>query len=152
VRTRNIEILVGVFVTLSIAAFIMLAMKVSGVNQFKRAEGYSVSARFDNIGGLKVRSPVKLGGVVIGRVTDISLDKELFMPIVSMTIDKRFEIIPTESSASIMTAGLLGEQYVAISPGGNEELLVNGDTIADTQSAFVLEELISHFIFSQGEK
>ncbi len=147
-KTREAEIAVGLFLIMGFAALSMLAFKVSNISDNSNSGTYEISARFDNIGGLKVRSPVKMGGVLIGRVTNIVLDNETFSPIVTLTIFNKYNNLPSESSASILTAGLLGEQYLSLSPGGDDEILENGDEIEDTQSALIMEELIGQFLFS----
>ena len=149
-NSRNAEISVGLFIILGIAALAMLALKVSNITQAGSSESYSVTASFENIGSLKVRSPVRMGGVLVGRVSNISLDDEYLSPIVTISIFKTYSKIPTETSASILTAGLLGEQYLSLSPGGDEEYLTEGDQIEDTQSALVIEELIGQFLFNDS--
>lgn len=146
---RNVEITVGLFVALGVAALLMLAMKVSNLTEITGSDGYQVRAHFDNIGGLKVRSPVTMAGVRVGRVTDIGFDQERYQAAVTITIRPEFARIPSDTSASIYTAGLLGEQYVALLPGGAERFLEDGSEIRLTQSAVVLEELIGQFLYSQ---
>ena len=150
-RTKSLELAVGLFVIFGIASLIALGLSVSNLGEWHKAQGYSLKAKFDNIGGLKVRAPVKIGGVVIGRVTDIELDKKSFAPMVTLHITKPIEL-PTETNASITTAGLLGEQFISLSPGGNDEVLVDGAEITDTQSALVLENLISQFLYGKESK
>ncbi|RLA04331.1 MAG: outer membrane lipid asymmetry maintenance protein MlaD [Gammaproteobacteria bacterium] len=147
-NTRKAEISVGIFIILGIAALVMLALKVSNISETGSSDTYQITAQFDNIGGLKVRSPVRMGGVLVGRVSDISLDPEYLSPVVTLSIFNTFNNLPTETSASILTAGLLGEQYLALSPGGDDEVLTHGDEIEDTQSALIIEELIGQFLFS----
>ncbi|AWL12956.1 putative phospholipid ABC transporter-binding protein MlaD [Saliniradius amylolyticus] len=153
-NSRKIEIFVGLFVALAVAAAVMLALKVADTSVSTDGETYTLKAKFDNVGGLKVRAPVKVGGVVIGRVGDISLDKNNFTPVVTMVISADYNEFPETSSASILTSGLLGEQYIGLQPGfsfGEDDgMLEDGDFIADTKSALVLEELIGQFLFSQG--
>ncbi|HEC28226.1 MAG TPA: outer membrane lipid asymmetry maintenance protein MlaD [Gammaproteobacteria bacterium] len=144
--SRTIEILVGVFVAAGLAAFFMLAMKVSNISSFAEKDSYVVKASFDNIGGLKTRSPVRIGGVRIGRVTAIEYDDNKLEAIVTMHIYQKHARIPKDSAASIYTAGLLGEQYINLDPGGAEGFLKNGSVIEETQSAFVLERLIGRFL------
>ncbi|MCP5142386.1 MAG: outer membrane lipid asymmetry maintenance protein MlaD [Gammaproteobacteria bacterium] len=151
-QTRMVEIWVGLFVAAGLAALLMLSLQVSNLSSMSGDDGYTIKARFDNIGGLKVRSAVKMGGVLIGRVASIDLDPVTFEAVVSMTMDPRFNQLPQDSSASIFTAGLLGEQYVGIEPGGADEVLKDGDTLLLSQSALVLEQLIGQFLFSQGSK
>ena len=151
--TRKIEIWVGLFVTLTVAALIVLAFKVADIGASGGGETYDLRAKFDNIGGLKVRSAVKVGGVVIGRVTDITLDPEDYLPVVTLSLSTEYSNFPDTSSVAILTSGLLGEQYIGFNPGFIDEtveILVAGDYIEDTKSALVLEELIGQFLFSVG--
>jgi len=147
---KNTEILVGLFVALGFAALLMLAMKVSNLAELSGDDGYDVVAQFDNIGGLKVRSPVTMAGVRVGRVSGIRFDEQTYRAAVTLSIRPEDSRIPTDTSASIYTAGLLGEQYVALLPGAEEKFLVTGNEIRLTQSAVVLEELIGQFLYSQG--
>jgi phospholipid/cholesterol/gamma-HCH transport system substrate-binding protein len=147
---RQSEILIGLFIMIGFAAIAILGIKVSNIAQESDRESYSVIARFDNIGGLKVRSPVRMGGVLIGRVSDITLDLDTLSPVVTMEIFNQYNQLPTETSASILTAGLLGEQYLSLSPGGDDEVLEDGDEIEFTQSALVIEELIGKFLFNDS--
>lgn len=147
---RNTEISVGLFIIIGMAALAMLALKVSNISETGNSDTYNVIAKFDNIGNLKVRSPIRMGGVLVGRVTQINLDMEYLSPVVTLSIFKLYDKLPTETSASILTAGLLGEQYLSLSPGGDEEFLVEGDEIEDTQSALVIEELIGQFLFNDS--
>ena len=151
-NTRALEILVGLFVAAGLAALFMLAMSVSNLVSFGGDDGYIIKARFDNIGGLKVRSPVAASGVRIGRVTDISYDLEGYEALVSMSIDPEYNVFPVDSSASILTSGLLGEQFIGLEPGAEEELLVAGSVIDITQSALVLEEIIGQFLYSKADE
>ncbi|MDX1593430.1 MAG: outer membrane lipid asymmetry maintenance protein MlaD [Gammaproteobacteria bacterium] len=146
--TRAMEIGVGLFVAAGLGALFVLAMKVSNLTTFDQADGYEIVARFENIGGLKVRSPVTAGGVRVGRVAGIDYDSERYEAVVRMVIDPRFDQLPRDTSASIFTAGLLGEQYVGLEPGGAERYLEAGDEIRITQSALVLEQVIGQFLFS----
>jgi len=150
-NNRVIEIVVGVFVALGIAALFMLAMKVSNLSSLGADEGYELQARFDNIGGLKVMSPVSVGGVRIGRVTGIDFDQQSYEAVVRMAIDPSFDRLPKDSSASIFTAGLLGEQYVSLEPGADEVFLRAGDELLLTQSSLVMEQIIGQFLFSKAE-
>ncbi|UAA38475.1 outer membrane lipid asymmetry maintenance protein MlaD [Paraneptunicella aestuarii] len=150
--SRKIEIGVGLFVTLAIASLLMMALKVADQGMSGNGETYSLFAKFDNIGGLKTRSAIKVGGVVIGRVGNIELDSEDFTPVVELVISKEYEGFPDTSSVSILTSGLLGEQYIGFQPGFSFEgieVLEPGDYISDTKSALVLEDLIGQFLFSQ---
>lgn len=149
--TKNIEILVGVFVALGLAALLMLAMKVSNLTDLSGDRGYTVKAYFDNIGALKVRSPVTMAGVRVGRVSSIDFDQNSYRAQVTVTIRPQFARIPSDTSASIFTAGLLGEQYVSLLAGGSETYLDEGSEIRLTQSAVVLEELIGQFLYSQDK-
>jgi len=139
---KALEFWVGVFVLAGIIALVMLAFKVGNLTSSDVSNAYTVQARFDNIGGLKVKSPVTMAGVRIGRVTGVSFDKKTYQAIVDLSIDGRYANIPDDSSASILTSGLLGEQYIGISPGGSDDYLKQGDRIMLTQSALVLENLI----------
>jgi len=145
------EIVVGLFVAIGIAAIFFMAMQVSNLAGFNDKEGYKITARFENSGGLKVKSAVTVAGVRVGRVSSIQFDKETYESVVEMMIASEFNTLPTDSSASIYTAGLLGEQYIGLEPGGDEDFLNNGDEIQLTQSALVLEELIGQFLFSKAE-
>ena len=144
--TRTIETLVGIFVVLGFLALFMLAMKVSNLSGLSRDDGYEITAYFENIGGLKVRSPVTVSGVRVGQVTQIIYNPERFEAQVSMRIGTEFDYLPIDTTASIYTAGLLGEQYIALEPGAEEEVLAKGDTIEFTQSALVLEEIIGKIV------
>ena len=122
---KNLELAVGLFVVLGLAALFLLALKVSDIASLGEDKGYRVSARFENIGGLKVRAPVTLGGVRIGRVVGIDLDPQRYEAVVTLSIDPRYDHLPEDSSASILTSGLLGEQYVGLEPGGMDSALKN---------------------------
>lgn len=151
--SRRIELMVGFFAALGIAALLMLALKVADSGISGNGETYDLYAKFDNIGGLKVRSPIKVGGVVIGRVSHISLDEEDFTPIVTLNIYAQYDHFSEATSVSILTAGLLGEQYIGLLPGFNDDsigMLKAGDYIEDTKPALILEELIGQFLFGQG--
>ncbi len=150
VQTRTVEIAVGAFVVAGLAALFVLAMKVSDIGAFDAAEGYELVARFDNVGGLKVRAPVTVGGVRVGRVVAIDYDMDTYEAVVRMRIDRRYDRFPADTSASILTAGLLGEQYVGLEPGGEERYLGDGDRIRYTQSALVLEKIIGQFLYSRA--
>ncbi len=149
-NTRRTEISVGIFLIAGIAALALLALKVSNISETSISNTYQLTARFDDVGGLKVRSPIRMGGVLIGRVSNISLDKQYLMPVVTLSIFNEHNNLPSETSASILTAGLLGEQYMALSPGGDDEILQDGDEIEDTQSALIIEELIGQFLFNDS--
>ena len=149
--TRMTEITVGLFVAVGIAALVMLAMKVSNLGAFSDTEGYSINARFENVGGLKVRSPVRLSGVRVGRVSNISYDQNGYEAIVEMTIGADYDRLPIDTAANIFTSGLLGEQYIGLEPGAEEDYLVAGDEIELTQSAIIIEQLIGQFLLNQAE-
>ncbi len=149
--SRRIEILVGLFVAAAIAAFFMLAMSVSNMSSYGNGDGYRLNARFDNIGGLKVRSPVAAGGVRIGRVTDIQYNSESYEAVVSMSIEEQYNKFPVDTAASILTSGLLGEQFIGFEPGAEDDFLKDGDTIDLTQSALVLEQIIGQFLYSMAD-
>ena len=146
---RSIETLVGLFVLLGLAALVFVALKAANLTSFSGGDTYALTARFDNIGGLKARAPVRSAGVVVGRITQISLDAKSFQGVVSLAVDKAY-LFPKDSSAKILTAGLLGDQYVGLEPGGEAENLAPGATIKQTQSAVVLENLIGQFLFSKA--
>lgn len=152
--TRTIEIWVGIFIAIGLAALFTLAMKVSHLGAFFSDEGYSVTARFENIGGLKIKSPIKMSGVKIGRVADILFDDTSYQAIVTLHIDPQYTKIPIDSSANIYTAGLLGEQYIGLQAGAEEEYLAAGDEIDPglTQSAIILEELVGQFLYNMAAK
>ena len=149
--SRKIEVLVGLFVAAAIAAFFMLAMSVSNMSSYGGGDSYELSARFDNIGGLKVRSPVSAGGVTIGRVTDIEYNNDSYEAIVSMSIEEQYNKFPVDTAASILTSGLLGEQFIGFEPGAEEDFLKEGDVIDLTQSALVLEQIIGQFLYSKAD-
>ena len=144
-----IDLWVGLFVALGCAAVLFLALQVSNFSGSRMSETYVLQAKFDNIGGLKVRGPVKSAGVVVGRISDIRFDAESYEAVVTMQIDGRYRF-PKDTFAAIFTAGLLGEQYIGLDAGGSEKMLQGGDKIAKTQSAVVLEKLISQFLFSKA--
>jgi len=144
-----IDLWVGVFVALGIAALLFLALKVGNLATFSTSQTYQVEAKFANIGGLKVRGPVKSAGVVVGRVAGIRFDNESYEAIVSMTVDLSYQF-PRDTTAKILTSGILGEQYVGLEAGGDGVMLKQGDRIRLTQSAVVLENLISQFLFNKA--
>ncbi len=147
---RSIEILVGLFVALGALGLLFLALKAANLASFSNGgETYTVQARFDNIGGLKSRAPVRSAGVNVGRVTGVTLDPQTFQGLVTLEISKGVAF-PKDSSAKILTAGLLGDQYIGIEPGGDEKNLAAGDVITQTQSAMVLENLIGQFLFNKA--
>ena len=144
--TRVTEIWVGIFVAAGLAALFMLAMRVSNLSTYTGEEGYEVTARFEDVSGLKVRSPVTMSGVRIGRVKRIEFDDQALQAVVVMEIEPRHNHLPKDTSASIYTAGLLGEKYVGLEAGGDEKNLVQGDEIKLTQDSLVLEKLIGQFV------
>lgn len=152
---RRLELMVGSFVLAGVIAILVMMFKVANVTSFGSTESYTLKAHFDNIGSLKVRSPVKVGGVVVGEVTNITLDTENYIPVVTMEIGKKFGEYPDTSSAQILTAGLIGEQYISLVPGfvmeGVSETLTDGDFIQDTKSAIVLEDLIGQFLYGNKD-
>ena len=145
----TLDLWVGLFVVAGLGALTILALKVGNMGSFGGAETYQLSAQFSNIGGLKPRAAVKSSGVVVGRVAGIVFDNEKFMAKVIMNIEKRYQF-PKDTSASVLTAGLLGEQYIGLEGGAEDAMLANGDIIKLTQSAVVLEKLISQFMFSKA--
>ncbi|TVO62466.1 outer membrane lipid asymmetry maintenance protein MlaD [Denitromonas ohlonensis] len=145
----TIDLWVGIFVLMGCAAILFLALKVGNLSASSFAENYTIEANFSNIGGLKVRAPVKVAGVVVGRVTDIRYDNERFEAVVSLTLDSRYSF-PRDTIGEILTSGLLGEQYIGLEPGGDERALKAGDSLKITQSAVVLEKLIGQFLFNKA--
>ena len=148
-KRKTLDLWVGVFVAMGLGALLFLALKVGNLASFSAAPTYLVKANFDNIGGLKKRAPVKSAGVVVGHVADIAFDTEIYEATVMFSIDKRYEF-PKDTSAKILTAGLLGEQYIGLAAGGDTAKLKHGDTLKLTQSAVVLENLISQFLFNKA--
>jgi phospholipid/cholesterol/gamma-HCH transport system substrate-binding protein len=146
-----LDLWVGVFVIAGMAALLFLALKVGSMNVVKTNNSYELVAKFDNIGGLKVRAPVKSAGVVVGRVTDVQFDAENFEAIVTLRIDNRYAF-PKDTLAAIMTSGLLGEQYLGLDAGGDTEMLKDKDKIFLTQSAVVLENLIGQFLYGKAQE
>lgn len=147
----TLDLWVGIFVVGGLAALLVLGLKVGNLSTFNMSESYVVHADFENIGGLKPKAPVKSAGVVIGRVAEIAFDNKNYEAKVTIRIDKRYAF-SKDTTASILTSGLLGEQYVGLSPGGDEVMLKDGDTFKLTQSAVVLENLIGQFLFSKGSE
>ncbi len=151
--SRSTNIVVGLFLLFGIAAFMALALQVSTITGLGDGKnGYDVTAKFTNIGGLNVRAPVTLAGVLIGRVTKIAIDRASYEAVVTLRINAEYNDLPEDSSASILTSGLIGEQYIGIDPGGAPDYLKNGSTIQITQSALVLEQLIGKFLTTTAEK
>lgn len=151
-NTRKTEIVVGLFVVFGFAAFFMLAMNVSNLITYESSDGYKVTASFDNIGGLRERSPVAVGGVRIGKVSSIEYDSETYEAVVTLEIEQKYSRFPVDTSAGILTAGLLGEQYIGLEPGAEDEFLKAGDKITVTQSALVLEDIIGQFLYSKADE
>ena len=146
---KTIDVLVGLFVLLGLAALMFLALKAGNMSSLSFGKTYSITGKFDNIGGLKPQAPVKSAGVVVGRVGDIKFDDKSYQALVTLDLETGYKF-PKDSSLKILTAGLLGEQYIGIEPGGDTNNLVAGDRIARTQSATVLEDLINQFIYSKA--
>jgi len=146
---KELDLWVGIFAVIGIGALLFLSLKVANLASFSAADSYQVNAKFENIGGLKVRAPVKSAGVVVGRVGEIRFDNESFEAVVALNIDGRYQF-PKDSSAKILTSGLLGEQYIGLSPGGDSVSLKGGDTLKLTQSAVVLENLIGQFLYNKA--
>jgi phospholipid/cholesterol/gamma-HCH transport system substrate-binding protein len=146
---KIIDVWVGLFVLLGLASLLFLALKAGNMSTVSFSKTYTITAKFDNIGGLKPQAPVKSAGVVVGRVGDISFDDKSYQAVVRLDLQPAYKF-PKDSSLKILTAGLLGEQYVGIEPGGDTQNLVNGDRISHTQSATVLEDLINQFIYSKA--
>lgn len=150
-HSRTIEVFVGLFVAIGLVALFFLAMQVSNLSDFRNGEGYVIKARFDNIGSLKVRSPVAISGVKIGRVSSVIYDTDDYSALVEITINPEYNKLPDDTSASIFTAGLLGEQYIGLEAGGSDEYLKPGDFIDITQPALILENIIGHFLFGKDD-
>lgn len=151
-RVRLTEILVGAFMALGFVALFFLAMRASNLSTAAGGEGYLLTARFDNIGSLKVRAPVSMAGVRLGRVEAIEFDQENYQAVVRMRIEDRYDQLPADTFANIYTAGLLGEQYIGLDPGASPQMLGDGDRIEYTQSALVLEQMIGQFLLSKAEE
>jgi phospholipid/cholesterol/gamma-HCH transport system substrate-binding protein len=148
-QRKSLDLWVGLFVLLGAAALMFLALKAGNMSSLSFEETYAITAKFENIGGLKPRAPVKSAGVVVGRVTDIKFDDKSYQALVALQLQSHYKF-PKDSSVKILTSGLLGEQYVGLEPGGDTNNLVAGDKIKLTQSAIVLENLISQFLFSKA--
>jgi phospholipid/cholesterol/gamma-HCH transport system substrate-binding protein len=151
--TKNsIEFMAGLFLLLGIAALVVLAMAATDAGSSLRSGSYNLSARFANIGDLKLRAPVTIGGVTVGSVEAVELDPVSFEALVSMKINKDFSQIPDDTSASILTSGILGDQYIGLEPGGSLDFLQEGDEILITQPALVIEQLIGKYLFNTGKE
>ncbi len=148
---RYIELSVGTFMVMGIIALVLMAFRVSGLSMDTGGETYTLKARFQNLGGLTERSKVSMAGVTIGKVKKIYLDNEYYEAVVEMEINQSMDTLSTDTSAAILTAGLLGEKYIGLQVGGELDNLKDGDWIVDTQSAVVLEDLISRFLFNKAE-
>jgi phospholipid/cholesterol/gamma-HCH transport system substrate-binding protein len=152
INRKSLELWVGLFVAAGILALAMLAFKVGNLTTADVVDGYQVKANFDNVGGLKVKAAVTVAGVRVGRVTGIAFDSNKYQAIVTMDIDGQYKNIPMDSTANILTSGLLGDQYIGVEPGGEETYLKHGDTILRTQSALVLEKLVGQVIFNKASE
>ncbi len=148
-QRKSLDVWVGLFVLLGALALVFLALKAGNMSSMSFAKTYAVTTKFDNIGGLKPQAPVKSAGVVVGRVASITFDDKRFKAVVTLNLESRYQF-PKDSSAKILTSGLLGEQYIGIEAGGDEKNLASGDQIKLTQSAVVLENLISQFLYSKA--
>ena len=148
-QRTTMDLWVGLFVVMGIIALMILSLKVGNLNVYNPAQSYTITGNFENIGGLKVRAPVKSAGVVVGRVTDIQFSTETYDAVVTLNMDSRF-LFPKDTFASILTSGLLGEQYIGLAAGGDETKLQHGDKLMKTNSAMVLEELIGRFLFNKA--
>lgn len=148
-KRTTVDLWVGIFVIAGLGALLVLALKVGNASTVSASTGYRVTAEFDNIGGLKPRAPVKSAGVVVGRVEGIAFDNKKFVARVTLLLDKSYEF-PKDTSASILTSGLLGEQYIGLDGGGDEQILKDGDQMRITQSAMVLEKMIGRFLYGKA--
>lgn len=151
-RSGSVDFVTGLFVLLGLGAMFWLTVETSNYKAYKTTEGYTVTARFSNIGSLKVRAPVTMAGVTVGRVVRIDFDKQRYQALVTMRINPNYDNIPADTSASIQTAGLLGEKFIGLEPGADVEFLADGSTITFTQSAIVLENLVSKYLFNKAEE
>ncbi|MEI8385268.1 MAG: outer membrane lipid asymmetry maintenance protein MlaD [Nitrosomonadaceae bacterium] len=150
-QRTTMDLWVGLFVAAGIGALLVLALKVGNMGTYSAAQSYTLMGSFENIGGLKPRAPVKSAGVVVGRVLDIQFNPETFDAVVTMSVDTRYQF-PKDTFASILTSGLLGEQYIGLAAGGDEVMLKSGDKIMKTNSAMVLEEMIGRFLFNKASE
>ena len=149
-NSRAVEIGVGFFVAVGLAALVVLAFKVSNITGFAGQGGYELTARFENVGGLTNGAPVRIGGVRIGQVTQVGYDEQSYQAVVTMNIENKYNHLPDDTSASIYTEGLLGQQFIALSPGADTTYLKNGDQIHETQSALVLEQMLGQYLFGKA--
>lgn len=150
-QRTTLDLWVGAFVVAGIAALVVLALKVGNLSTYNVSETYQLSAYFTNVGGLKPTASVRSAGVLVGRVSSITLDTDRYEAKVTISVDKRYQF-PKDTFANILTSGLLGEQYIGLIPGGDEEVLEDGGVFKKTQSAIVLEDLIGKFLFSQADQ
>jgi len=150
-QRQSFQIGTGAFIVLGFAALGYLATQTTSLANYRQGASYDIKARFTNVGQLKLRAPVKVAGVRIGSVSEVKLEPDKLDALVTMSIDKRFDKIPDDSAASIFTSGLLGDQYVALNPGGSPDVLKNGDEVVLTQSSMQLEELIGKYLVGQGD-
>jgi len=151
-HTTTQDTLVGLFVAAGIVGLFFLALQVSNLSSFTEQDSYTVTARFENSGGLKVKSPVSAAGVKIGKVSAIHFDPKTYESVVQLSIDSQYNTLPDDTTASVFTAGLLGEQYVNLEAGGSDEFLKNGGKIEITQSAIILEKALGQFLFKSAEE
>lgn len=151
-NNKTVELLVGAFIIAGIAALLVLALKVSGLNYYPGQGTYQLTASFDNIGGLKVRAPVRLAGVQVGEVRAIAIDPKTFKAVVTLAIDSKQSQLPVDTSANIQTEGLLGSNFIGLAPGYAEDFLKDNDRIEITHSALILENLIGQFLYSVNKK
>ncbi|MFI3154755.1 MAG: outer membrane lipid asymmetry maintenance protein MlaD, partial [Methylococcaceae bacterium] len=151
-HTSTQDTFVGLFVASGIVGLFFLALQVSNLSSFTHQDSYTITARFENSGGLKVKSPVSAAGVKIGQVSAISFDRKTYQSVVKLSIDSQYNTLPEDTTASVFTAGLLGEQYVNLEPGGSDEFLKEGGKIEITQSAIILEKAIGQFLFKSAEE
>ncbi|MFM8700681.1 MAG: outer membrane lipid asymmetry maintenance protein MlaD [Hyphomicrobiales bacterium] len=149
IKRSKIDLAVGFFVAIGVLALVFLALKVGNLINFSMSEGYRLETRFDNIGGLKVRAPVKSAGVVVGRIETIQLDPETYEAVIDLRIEPEYRFTK-DTIASVLTSGLLGEQYIGLESGGEAEFLKNGERVMKTQSAVILEKLIGQFLFNKA--
>ncbi len=149
-QSRTVELGTGLFVLLGLSALLFLTTQTSNLGSYFGAAGYSVTARFDNVGGLAIRSPVTMAGVTIGRVESIAFDSQQFKAVVTLRISPSYDQIPEDSDASILTSGLLGGQYIGLNPGGSLDVLGDGSEIELTQSAMILEDLVGRYLLNAG--
>ena len=149
-KRHTIEVMVGAFMALGFLALFFLAMQISNLSLDSTAEGYRLTARFKNVGSIKVRAPVTVAGVRVGRVESVAFDKATYEAVVTLRIDAGIDTLPEDTFANVFTSGLLGEQYIGLEPGGSQDYLRDGDEIANTQSALVLEQMIGQFLFKKA--